>query len=251
MRFSNSEHTDCSPPISAGAIPAGITLSFITQRPVCVPCARMESAERLMWAHRAVLSIVAYRGETTFVAGLLIGSPAHPPRLLAASLPPSAHVWNCILLLHLSTFIFLLSCFSQPPPSIFSTAWSFPSWYPEPLPCILAFISPFFYTHTHTHTSAFSGCCCCYATLLPSVSMWSLRNISYSSGILMSSRTEATKGQGITRGGEQSHAVWAHVHQGWNTDWGKCSHLATKFIIVYLWCRCVSLREGQIKSPHH
>lgn len=49
------------------------------------------------------------------------------------------------------------------------------------------------------------GCCCCccrYATPLPSVSMWTLRNAPYSCRILMSSRAEATKGHSTSRSGE-------------------------------------------------
>lgn len=149
------------------------------------------------------------------------------PRSLPSSLPPSlsSHVFNCIPVLHLSQSIPLASCLPRLHPhsslrshplsssrsSLSSAPLSPPSFQPPSFPLLappptdsqspsLASLPSLLHlsqtcTQTHTHAAGLWGCCCCYATLLPSVSMWSLRNISYSSGILMSSRTEAMMGQ--------------------------------------------------------
>lgn len=68
----------------------------------------------------------------------------------------------------------------------------------------------------------------CYAILLPCLSMWSLRNISFSAGILMSSRREVMGGA-IKRGEKKMCTqgdcvcVCVQAHQGW----GRCLHLST------------------------
>lgn len=156
-----------------------------------------------------------------------------PPHPLTASTrsPPPIHPLTCRLLhpsslhlrvrptprhtppLHQYILVLLSPLFSQhfspllilPPPDSHSAS----------LPFFPVFQSLIFPTHTHTHPAALWGCCC-YAIQFPCVLMWSLRNISYSSEILMSSRKETTKGQQSRGNKTKSHEVEASVGtQGW------------------------------------
>lgn len=99
--------------------------------------------------------------------------------------------------------------------------------------------------------------------------MWSLRNISYSSRILMSSRTKATKGQWkTTRRMKERRKKWhsecTHTHmcnKEEESDVSVCKPNCASFVINcffvsqlkrashYSCCSC-SMRQGQIQSPH-
>lgn len=181
MKFSNGEEPDCSPPTSAGHIPADITFYFIIQHCPSVLCSCC--CQLYTWlAHgrrsrRALLSIVTWSSVTlTCMAGLLLGFPPHLNHTLITS--PSAHtppLFNCIFVhLHLRMSILLPSCLPHLSilPSSFtpllcppSPAASHPSFIPPsrslssltiprapPLHPFLLPIPPHpHYTYTHTH----------------------------------------------------------------------------------------------------
>lgn len=172
MRFSNSRDADCSPPTSAGPIPAGVTLYFIMQSPVSPLHARLQPA--LGPAHSSECTGLRFLYEhivdvtLTCMAALLLGSPPHLHRLFAASIPPPrSHVFSRILVL---PSIPLPSCLSispvllhpippQPSPLLSSAPPLPPSfqpfdplsfWFPESHPLH----PPFPVSMSHTHTSS-------------------------------------------------------------------------------------------------
>lgn len=105
------------------------------------------------------------------MAGLLLGFPPHVHRQITAShLSPSAHVFNCIPVLHLSLSIPLPSCLPHllPLTSTSSFSLSHPSFHPPdpflslvphlPVPRahpLLPYHHPP-HTHTHPHPSRWS-----------------------------------------------------------------------------------------------
>lgn len=176
MRFSNSRDADCSPPTSAGPIPAGVTLYFIMQSPVSPLLARLQPALgparssectglRFLYEHIVDVTL-------TCMAGLFLGSPPHLHRLLAASIPPSpAHMSSAASLCFHPSLCHLVC--PSPPFSFTPSPHNPPLFSPQHLPslhlsnhlilsppdsrspslCILPSQSPC-HTHAHTHISS-------------------------------------------------------------------------------------------------
>lgn len=152
MGFLDGEQPDCSPPTSAGLIPADITLHFISLLSDSQPV----SYHRLCKTIQTTASFWGMGGTCSMY-------------WYDINMQDKASLFLCLCLFSLLILLVFPPIISSPSPN--------------------HLLHP---PQTHTHPARLLGCWC-YATQLHRVLMWSLRNISYSSGILMSCSPETRR----------------------------------------------------------